>query len=363
MNKEPAFEPNSLREMLSKRDVPTLRDTARRLELIGYSGLKKEKLIERIATAILSTERLSSLLYTSAPALWRLLLQAYSADSPSYVSNIIRDQCKVLSDLGYLQWMELESESFIFMPLEVKGVFKELLDGGFTERKERADLLDAYAVAATNLYGVISQDDFIELFNRQNEDQTDTDEVFNALLQHISADAPYSFWGEYLVHFLSEENEFKDAKHLLVISSGKPRYIPNKDVFLQFSSPDYFEETDASRKLQDFLVPFVATSGVSIEEVLSELSFSCTVDASMEHTLSVLKSYAFQMTRSQAQMAAKLIVEFSNNTRKWSNRGHTPQEIHQMFAASFSSGKRRKIGRNEMCPCGSGKKFKKCCGR
>lgn len=24
---------------------------------------------------------------------------------------------------------------------------------------------------------------------------------------------------------------------------------------------------------------------------------------------------------------------------------------------------RRKIGRNEPCPCGSGKKFKKCCGK
>ena len=25
--------------------------------------------------------------------------------------------------------------------------------------------------------------------------------------------------------------------------------------------------------------------------------------------------------------------------------------------------KKRKIGRNELCPCGSGKKYKKCCGR
>jgi uncharacterized protein YecA (UPF0149 family) len=23
----------------------------------------------------------------------------------------------------------------------------------------------------------------------------------------------------------------------------------------------------------------------------------------------------------------------------------------------------RKVGRNELCPCGSGKKYKKCCGR
>ncbi|MBO0798476.1 MAG: SEC-C domain-containing protein [Blastocatellia bacterium] len=27
------------------------------------------------------------------------------------------------------------------------------------------------------------------------------------------------------------------------------------------------------------------------------------------------------------------------------------------------SGSKQKIGRNDPCPCGSGKKFKKCCGQ
>jgi len=30
-------------------------------------------------------------------------------------------------------------------------------------------------------------------------------------------------------------------------------------------------------------------------------------------------------------------------------------------ATSIKSGKRVKIGRNDPCPCGSGKKYKKCC--
>ena len=33
------------------------------------------------------------------------------------------------------------------------------------------------------------------------------------------------------------------------------------------------------------------------------------------------------------------------------------------FDNSFPKGKEKKIGRNEPCPCGSGKKYKKCCGR
>ncbi|MGI6214705.1 MAG: SEC-C metal-binding domain-containing protein [Christensenellales bacterium] len=32
-------------------------------------------------------------------------------------------------------------------------------------------------------------------------------------------------------------------------------------------------------------------------------------------------------------------------------------------AESAAKNKRKKIGRNEACPCGSGKKYKHCCGR
>ena len=41
------------------------------------------------------------------------------------------------------------------------------------------------------------------------------------------------------------------------------------------------------------------------------------------------------------------------------------EKVSQLLMQRFSEGapKKRKIGRNELCPCGSGKKYKKCCGR
>ncbi len=33
------------------------------------------------------------------------------------------------------------------------------------------------------------------------------------------------------------------------------------------------------------------------------------------------------------------------------------------IAAAQTAAKPKKVGRNDPCPCGSGKKFKKCCGR
>jgi uncharacterized protein YecA (UPF0149 family) len=37
-------------------------------------------------------------------------------------------------------------------------------------------------------------------------------------------------------------------------------------------------------------------------------------------------------------------------------------EKGRYLAAMRASGQVKKVGRNDPCPCGSGKKFKKCCG-
>lgn len=73
-------------------------------------------------------------------------------------------------------------------------------------------------------------------------------------------------------------------------------------------------------------------------------------------------------------------MQLQNNTRQWVLKGHTPKELFEeekkhmkplpakpfdptrAESNVFSLHSRKKIGRNDPCPCGSGKKFKKCCG-
>lgn len=66
-------------------------------------------------------------------------------------------------------------------------------------------------------------------------------------------------------------------------------------------------------------------------------------------------------------------MELANNTRIWKNNGHTPDEIFEKYEKPnlrplpdkpFRFGesvKKAKTGRNDPCPCRSGKKYKKCC--
>ncbi|MFO7953108.1 MAG: SEC-C metal-binding domain-containing protein [Bacillota bacterium] len=83
----------------------------------------------------------------------------------------------------------------------------------------------------------------------------------------------------------------------------------------------------------------------------------------------------FQSEKELFQLTG-FLNKFLNNTPLWILKGWTPSEVQKRFEKSkrepvpeepFSQGSilenvQDKVGRNEPCPCGSGKKYKKCCG-
>jgi hypothetical protein len=84
----------------------------------------------------------------------------------------------------------------------------------------------------------------------------------------------------------------------------------------------------------------------------------------------ILDKYNLRFTsEKQLQKFINLLMLAKNNTRIWVNNGHTPSELHEIFSNEeenlfeFPKLKKQKIGRNDPCPCGSGKKYKKCCGK
>ncbi|HZW81962.1 MAG TPA: SEC-C metal-binding domain-containing protein, partial [Candidatus Deferrimicrobium sp.] len=81
------------------------------------------------------------------------------------------------------------------------------------------------------------------------------------------------------------------------------------------------------------------------------------------------------------QLLVGEVVNMCNNTRLWTLKGHTPHELSQEkrkhlkplpsvpFTKAQAKGEifdiktRKKVGRNDSCPCGSGKKYKHCCDK
>ena len=62
-----------------------------------------------------------------------------------------------------------------------------------------------------------------------------------------------------------------------------------------------------------------------------------------------------------------LTMRYVNDIPRWENNGYSPNEAIEKTAGTKlfynEDGTIKKVGRNDPCPCGSGKKYKKCCGR
>lgn len=225
--------------------------------------------------------------------------------------------------------------------------------------------LDAYARAAVNLYGIIPIAELVDIFNDQNQEQTSIEEIYTLLLPLVLKDGWYGFYKNWIVHYWFFE-DFDQADHLLQHQSEKPRYIPEKGKLLEYQSK-YVMDNEHWLKVRRYLLDVFGFSKKTLEGY-REVKDYFTYGYGINELGTILDSYSFVFNgEEQFQEFINLIMFAKNNTRIWENKGHTPSEIFESSKKKdnkiidFPIRQREKAGRNDPCPCGSGKKYKKCC--
>lgn len=134
----------------------------------------------------------------------------------------------------------------------------------------------------------------------------------------------------------------------------------------QAGERDYIEETDAFKALvgcfmQEFSLP-VMEAVDTVGELLILLQNH--PDDAMEE----MQQYVRETLRSEDQKVTErvtaMLSELLRSTRRWALKGHCAAELQgdapRRNVVSFVP-RDAEVGRNDPCPCGSGKKYKKCC--
>jgi len=358
----------SLTEILSLKNVTELRQLGKVLQVKYYGKLPKAELIPAIAETLKQSDTLRNCLYTLDEMEWEFFQKA-AAKKHLQTDKVYIDSYRIPQKMGLLQCFYHKGKLWFVVPKEIRAAFRIISETDFLEDKRFRDLLNRYAIAAVSLYGVISQDDFVELFNSHNERQTNIDEMFPLLLNNVYNDVGYCFWDEYIVDDSFEEDEFAGVKRLLSERSGKPRYNPAREDLLKYSDWDYYEVTPQLIALKQHLSKLIDDPDV-VEEILDEIHDLSAAEARTQNFFDLLDSAGVVFDNmEQAGAMMQLIVEVRNTTRLWTNYGHTPNELSSgeksdlRLLPSVQTKHILKVGRNDPCSCGSGKKYKKCCGR
>lgn len=255
--------------------------------------------------------------------------------------------------------------------------------GGTTRRikRDRKELLSRYATASVFLYGVISVDEFVEVFNHYEDVKTDPEEAVLALRRlEKTNDVEYSVFKDMISgpafqpRFMDYEENVSSIRQR---QNGKPRYLPEKEEFLRYETGDYTEPLKPYADLKAYILKNrLMERGEGLKGVDGDLIDLKEMIHEGFNTVECLKyftesDYVFDGI-DDLNSFVQVLLEVFNNTRIYENNGFTPEELFKRSERTnlipfsekvFVRNKSHKVGRNDPCPCGSGKKYKKCCGR
>lgn len=353
---------SSLTEIMGGLNKTRLSALAKVYNISGRSKMKKDELILALQEQITSPAMMTSALLMLDSEEWAVFEAAYA--SPYIQDNFIPyGYYHLLMELGFVFTYFNENKLYLVMPEEVKHTFKQIDTNTFKQTRSRHSLVLEYIEALTNLYGVYTPDKLLEIFNAQNASEPLSLPELNDYLEHfLSRQQKFVLESGYLINEGLAYDEEGELERLLQRIQGKPYYVPDKAELLKYADDSYFEITPQLTALGNYVLAHMSDNTEMVEYLVDDIQLAASLEVSIQELL-----YEFErrnltfVNKKQAEQVVALIIDVHNHTRLWSNCGHTPNELKPGTINNVRNV--QKTGRNEPCPCGSGLKYKKCCGK
>lgn len=191
--------------------------------------------------------------------------------------------------------------------------------------EERARLIDLYAVAAVNLYGVLPLDTFCKIFNSHKHEVLDEQEASAVLSQFSGRD--YMILDGYLAYSVGE-NVKALVESILKQTEGKPRYVPNnKEDFFKHLDLYYTEIPEIMEKIEAIFEKVLKHKN-EVQLLMGEFMQMLKLDYPLQEFAALVDSYEMNFeTPEDGDTYFALVIEAKNNSRTWTNKGFTPRQM------------------------------------
>ncbi len=378
-----------LKDQLACRTVVQLKWLADIIELRGVSSLRKAQLIDALAESLIKeySLHLGALLVEFESYEMEVLKKALKQD------YIALDEMFLYYDhdfliCGYAQISYLDGQYYYALAEEIKPLIEPIIKSkAFRYRyylKRVAKTLESIIL----IYGVLRVDDIVTLIQSRERDLTATKTLLNAVEIVVNRDEKYELVDDFvvapaLVLLLGEVKNYQSRQmfndmvgRLTVNYDHIPLAEFDADYLAEFISNDYMDMTPALRKIKDLLREETTqelNKYDDYEQLLYEMLFVVNANAKQALPLDLihdLLSNGGYAPKSYAEFDA-LYIEHVKTVKSWCIKGHNKESLETLgysfekYVPSVKSGtvirKTKKVGRNDPCPCGSGKKYKKCC--
>lgn len=284
--------------------------------------------------------------------------------------------------MGFIYSLNTENDVQMVIPFEVK----EALAYFMNQRKEIQKQyqtkisimkqIEESLLAAVHLYGVVTLNRIRDLWEIQYAKAECIKEfkvLFPIVVPLIAIKHEHDYFNNRFVsnYRLIESEYAKDFYYHVLEKMANDYYIPSKKEIRYYAQYPFNQHSPTYKKMRQL----VSKITPDIDMVLQFIESSIQLGESLADLILEIQRLGFINFESDKQLYefAELHTQLHNNSRLWENAGYTPSELaSHLTDGPLTSYQRttnknnqsqhtKKVGRNNPCPCGSGKKYKKCC--
>lgn len=322
-------------------------------EILELQRKKKEEVLKRIMN-FLNNQMVSILQFFDDKRMDDIKNIAYSKEFFIFIknqnNNCSLDTIKILKQLGFIYCKKEQDGIIIHMPKYIRDKINNIVGD---LRLDYYDAIILYSKGIADTYGAIHIKD---AFNIIKNDILISFERYDNIIKFISTlelePIYYSFQYQCLCSF-----NLRDEEAAEILTSKEDIIVYNKKTYDDMGSDNYIFNLKEYKEFRKFLKEYYDFD-INDEEMLRGEIICDYIDNAQideEEAKEIIKEVLdrhFEIDDLEKQIIIGYIDKIRKKMPIWKKGGKIGSKVQ------FP-----KVGRNKPCPCGSGRKYKNCCGK
>lgn len=349
-----SFDVSELLESLSKDEIYNI---ARNLGLAKISGVKKDELVKRLVEEYEGLIKLRLELFDEERYHFlREYLKNNKVKKFTDIDELEAEQSTYFIQQGFLYpTVNSDGEGVFLMPDAVKSALESFDNLDYRRIiKHNTDMINTFR-GMNRAYGILKFDTIKSMFDKFGIDKiTNLEELLKEAGYYYSEyrEEGKCFINNYIQNLSDVEKEINKNEELEFAA------IPKSELVIM-SKENYNLELKCGKEFYKEFSNTFESSKDMIQTLMDELSIEIQENDINDSIELILNEMEVEDENIKAT-AGSMMIKFANKVRMWKYKGNTAND---MKVLNSTVQKQVSIGRNDPCICGSGKKYKKCCGK
>ena len=228
----------TLNDCLQGYGLSDLKSIVKGYHYKNYHKNRKSELIDMIKEKIFDEKELYELMLSISSKEFRLANKLSKKKSIPYTEN----QASILIDMiqySYVFPMEIDGSFLIHMPASIRKIFQKINSPAFSKKRNHYRLVWDYYCACVNLFGVITPQSIVKIYNEHNHKKITEDELLTVLFIFSNKGKPLYLDDNYFVHRCLTSSV--SAEFILKEQKKAPLQIPSKEELMDYIDEDFYE--------------------------------------------------------------------------------------------------------------------------